>query len=64
METLWISGVGFFVGFGFGVGCALAVMSSIYTEGIAMRWKTLFVIKNPNDTGHFYQSYKPSSQGN
>ncbi len=25
--------VGFFVGFGFGVGCALAVMYSIYTGG-------------------------------
>lgn len=33
METLWISGIGFFMGFGFGVGCALAVMYSIYTGG-------------------------------
>lgn len=29
----WSAGVGFFLGFGFGVGCALAVMYSIYLGG-------------------------------
>jgi hypothetical protein len=28
-----VSVIGFFMGFGFGVGCALAVMYSIYTGG-------------------------------
>jgi hypothetical protein len=31
--TLTWSLIGFFLGFGFGVGCALAVMYSIYTGG-------------------------------
>ncbi|HEX3438515.1 MAG TPA: hypothetical protein VHT24_17220 [Pseudacidobacterium sp.] len=32
--NFFISGIiGFFCGFGFGVGCALAVMYSIYTGG-------------------------------
>ncbi|WP_245632009.1 hypothetical protein [Edaphobacter aggregans] len=29
----WSIGVGFFLGFAFGVGCALAVMYSIYMGG-------------------------------
>jgi hypothetical protein len=29
----WPSFIGFFLGFGFGVGCALAVMYSIYMGG-------------------------------
>jgi len=29
----WSAGVGFFLGFAFGVGCALAVMFSIYMGG-------------------------------
>lgn len=29
----WSAGVGFFLGFAFGVGCALAVMYSIYMGG-------------------------------
>ena len=29
----WSVGVGFFLGFAFGVGCALAVMYSIYMGG-------------------------------
>jgi hypothetical protein len=29
----WSAGIGFFVGFFFGVGCALAVMYSIYLGG-------------------------------
>jgi hypothetical protein len=33
MDLAWTSVVGFFLGFGFGVGCALAVMYSIYTGG-------------------------------
>ena len=33
MSTLSISILGFFFGFFFGVGCALAVMYSIYTGG-------------------------------
>jgi hypothetical protein len=33
MDSMWISVIGFFMGFGFGVGCALAVMYSIYTGG-------------------------------
>lgn len=34
MTSLAISSfIGFFMGFGFGVGCALAVMYSIYTGG-------------------------------
>ncbi len=31
--TFWSAGIGFFLGFGFGVGCALAVMYSIYMGG-------------------------------
>ena len=31
--VFWSAGVGFFLGFGFGVGCALAVMYSIYLGG-------------------------------
>lgn len=31
-EMMW-SAIGFFLGFGFGVGCALAVMYSIYLGG-------------------------------
>jgi hypothetical protein len=30
---LWSVGIGFFLGFAFGVGCALAVMYSIYMGG-------------------------------
>jgi hypothetical protein len=30
---LWSAGVGYFLGFAFGVGCALAVMYSIYMGG-------------------------------
>lgn len=34
MSTLfWSGGIGFFIGFFFGVGCALAVMYSIYMGG-------------------------------
>jgi hypothetical protein len=33
MDVAWTSAIGFFLGFGFGVGCALAVMYSIYTGG-------------------------------
>jgi hypothetical protein len=29
----WSAGIGFFLGFAFGVGCALAVMYSIYMGG-------------------------------
>lgn len=29
----WSAGIGFFFGFAFGVGCALAVMYSIYMGG-------------------------------
>jgi hypothetical protein len=29
----WSAGIGFFVGFAFGVGCALAVMYSIFMGG-------------------------------
>jgi hypothetical protein len=29
----WLSLIGFFIGFAFGVGCALAVMYSIYMGG-------------------------------
>jgi len=31
--VFWSAGVGFFLGFAFGVGCALAVMFSIYMGG-------------------------------
>lgn len=31
--VFWSAGVGFFLGFAFGVGCALAVMYSIYLGG-------------------------------
>lgn len=49
---LWISVIGFFMGFGFGVGCALAVMYSIYTGGYrkamedSLREESLNVICN------------------
>ncbi len=33
MDILWSSAIGFFLGFVFGVGCALAVMYSIYRGG-------------------------------
>jgi len=33
MSNLWPSLVGFFLGFAFGVGCALAVMYSIFMGG-------------------------------
>ena len=33
MNFYWPSVIGFFMGFGFGVGCALAVMYSIYMGG-------------------------------
>ncbi len=33
MSFYWSAGIGFFLGFGFGVGCALAVMYSIYLGG-------------------------------
>lgn len=33
MDSMLVSVIGFFMGFGFGVGCALAVMYSIYTGG-------------------------------
>lgn len=33
MGIAWTSFIGFFLGFAFGVGCALAVMYSIYTGG-------------------------------
>jgi hypothetical protein len=33
MATLWSAMIGVFLGFAFGVGCALAVMYSIYTGG-------------------------------
>ena len=33
MTIVWGSVIGFFLGFAFGVGCALAVMYSIYMGG-------------------------------
>jgi hypothetical protein len=33
MTTLWSAAIGCFFGFAFGVGCALAVMYSIYLGG-------------------------------
>ena len=33
MNFYWPAATGFFLGFGFGVGCALAVMYSIYMGG-------------------------------
>jgi hypothetical protein len=33
MEGLWTVMIGYFFGFGLGVGCALAVMYTIYTNG-------------------------------
>ncbi|NYF81209.1 hypothetical protein [Granulicella arctica] len=33
MSFYWPTVIGFFLGFGFGVGCALAVMYSIYMGG-------------------------------
>ena len=33
MTTLWSAMIGVFLGFAFGVGCALAVMYSIYMGG-------------------------------
>ncbi len=33
MESLWTIMIGYFFGFGLGVGCALAVMYTIYTNG-------------------------------
>jgi len=33
MTTLWSAMIGVFLGFVFGVGCALAVMYSIYSGG-------------------------------
>ena len=33
MTIYWGAVIGFFMGFGFGVGCALAVMYSIYLGG-------------------------------
>lgn len=33
MTTLWSAMIGVFLGFAFGVGCALAVMYSIYSGG-------------------------------
>jgi hypothetical protein len=33
MNIYWPAVLGFFLGFGFGVGCALAVMYSIYLGG-------------------------------
>lgn len=33
MENLWTVMIGYFFGFGLGVGCALAVMYTIYTNG-------------------------------
>ncbi|HEY0264627.1 MAG TPA: hypothetical protein VGC07_08890 [Granulicella sp.] len=32
-SIVWSSLIGFFIGFGFGVGCALAVMYSIFMGG-------------------------------
>ena len=33
MTTMWSAMIGVFLGFAFGVGCALAVMYSIYAGG-------------------------------
>ena len=33
MNPYWPAAIGFFLGFAFGVGCALAVMYSIYMGG-------------------------------
>jgi len=33
MNSMWPTLIGFFLGFAFGVGCALAVMYSIYLGG-------------------------------
>jgi hypothetical protein len=33
MTVLWSAAIGWFIGFFFGVGCALAVMYSIYMGG-------------------------------
>jgi hypothetical protein len=33
MSIYWPAAIGFFMGFAFGVGCALAVMYSIYMGG-------------------------------
>lgn len=36
MDIYWPSLIGFFIGFAFGVGCALAVMYSIFMGGYRM----------------------------
>jgi hypothetical protein len=39
MNVLWSVGIGCFLGFFFGVGCALAVMHSIYMGGYRAAFK-------------------------
>jgi hypothetical protein len=51
--------IGVFLGFGFGVGCALAGMYSIYA---ARRWRIRFVKKNPSAIGNFFPKCGPNSR--
>ncbi len=46
MNFTWTA-IGFFLGFGFGVGCALAVMYSIYMGGYRAAIKDISLVEPP-----------------
>jgi len=51
----WSAGVGFFLGFGFGVGCALAVMYSIFLGGYRAAIRDSML---PNPPERFHKAMK------
>ncbi|WP_260706129.1 hypothetical protein [Edaphobacter flagellatus] len=46
-SLFWSVGIGFFLGFAFGVGCALAVMYSIYMGGYRAAVKDAQMAERP-----------------
>ncbi len=47
MGFTWSAAIGFFLGFAFGVGCALAVMYSIYMGGYRAAVKDSTLLEPP-----------------
>ena len=48
MTFAWSAFIGFFLGFVFGVGCALAVMYSIYSGGYRAAVKDSLLMEKPD----------------
>ena len=59
MTFYWPSILGFLLGFGFGVGCALAVMYSIYLGGYRAAVRTRSFLLFQSATARLWQNWLP-----